>query len=225
MPPKVYAKKMKLIVFIAAILPYLFVTKLTAQNELKEKLKELENSAFVSRFEVQNSTDMESAKASTNFNLRFSQSIDSLIAFVRFQKATTSATFENSVAPYIGENLRELGTSQLEFTDQEELILDSFFKMFQWKSAPEICFRYEDFIAKNFKSPADAPSVCYVLSYLKYIQLYQNIEPSPTTAATLAAKMNAVFERYNSVHWMVFAKHPCATLLWLVATLEWDSKP
>lgn len=224
MPLNVHAKKMKLIVFIAAILPCLFTTKLSAQNELKEKLKVLENTAFVSDFEVQNLTNIELSKAATNFNLRLSQTLDSLMVFVRFQKATTSATFENSVAPYIGENLHELGTSQLEFTDQEELILDSFFKMLQWKRALEICFIYEDFIAKNFKSPTDVPSVCYVLSYLKYIQFYQKIQPSTSTDTTLAAKMNAVFEHYNSVHWKVFAKHPSATLLWLVATLEWDSK-
>ena len=211
---------MKLFLFVAMALPFLLVTKTAAQSDLKEKLKVLENTAVESQSTTQEA--LQNPASPDDFEWQLSITLDRLIAFVVLQKTIKDATFEANVTPFIEENVLPFNTSSTDFTEEEEMIFDSFLKVLQWQEATKMVQLYQEFIIKNYEGISEVNSLNKVLSYIECLQRYtvkqQLLEPNKN----IALKINEEFEDYNTVHWRIFALQPHKLLLWLIATTVWD---
>lgn len=211
---------MKLFLFLAMALPFLLVTKTAAQTDVKEKLKVLENNILQSHF----TTPIASQDQATadDLELQLSIALDRLIGFVILQKTSKDNTFDANIKPYIEENALLFNASSTDFTDEEELIFDSFLKVFQWQKTPRIVQWYQEFISKNQEDISEMNSLKTVLSCIEstyhFTTKHYLVEPNKS----IAAKITQEFESYNTVHWKVFAMQPNALLFWLIATIVWD---
>jgi hypothetical protein len=211
---------MKLFLFVAMALPFLLVTKTAAQSDLKEKLKVLESTINESQSTTQ--AALQNPTSPVDFEWQLSITLDRLIAFVVLQKTIKDAAFEANVTPFIEENVLPFNTSSTDFTEEEEMIFDSFIKVLQWQEATKMVQLYQEFIIKNYEGISEMNSLKTVLSYIVSIQRYivkqQLLEPNKN----IALKINEEFEDYNSVHWRVFALQPRTMLLWVIASAVWD---
>ena len=213
---------MKFFLVAAMTLQLLFVANTFAQNELKEKLKSLENSAFALDSELQKNVAKE-VKLTANFNdLQIGQCLDSVISFVVVKKENNQATFDKEIKPFLEAKLIEWNMFSINFSDEEEMIYDSFVKIVQWQNTIQLVQLYEDFIVTNYKDLQQMKSILSVFWYVKKSFSYMSNLSESKVNQFVIRKLNEEFQSYNAVNWIVFAMHPGAMLLWLTATYTWD---
>ncbi len=213
---------MKFFLVAATTLQLLFVANTFAQNELKEKLKSLESSALALDLESQMSVAKE-VKLTADFDdLQIGQCLDNVISFVVLQKENSQATFDKEIKPFLDAKLIEWNMFPIDFSDDEEMIYDSFVKTVQWQNAIALVQLYEDFIVINYKDLQQMKSILRVFWYVKKSFSYMSNSSESKVNQFVISKLNEEFQSYNAVNWIVFAMHPGAMLLWLTAIYAWD---
>ncbi len=213
---------MKFFLVAAMTLQLLFVANIFAQNELKEKLKSLENTAFSLDSESQKNI-ANKVKLTADFDdLQIGQCLDSVISFVVLQKKNSQATFDKEIKPFLDAKLIEWNMFPIDFSDDEKMIYDSFVKTVQWQNTVALVQLYEDFIVTNYKDLQQMKSILSVFWYVKKSYDYMSNVSENKVNQFVINKLNEEFQSYNAVSWIVFAMHPGAMLLWLTATYAWD---
>ena len=215
---------MKFLSFWALVLPLLFAGNCFSQNTIKEQLKTAEQSSSIAKLDtvVYNISDIKTINSYDSIGLNAFQSLDSLLVFVAAQKQIPASTFDTNIKPYLEKKLLELDTKTLDFTDEEDLIFESFITILNYNNAISIVKIYEELIVKNYKDLAEMATILTVLSYIKYVCFYL----SKQTTNALFYYTNNCFavdlKSYNTLNWKVFALNPGAMLLWVTAACAWD---
>ncbi len=213
---------MKFFLVAAMTLQLLFVANTFAQNELKEKLKSIESSALALDLESQKNVAKE-VKLTADFNdLQLGHCLDSVISFVILQKENSQATFDKDIKPFLVVKLIGWNMFPIDFSDDEEMIYNSFVKTVQWQNTIALVQLYEDFIVTNYKDLQQMKSILSVFWYVKKSYDYMSNVSENKVNQFVISKLNEEFQSYNAVSWIVFAMHPGAMLLWLTATYAWD---
>ncbi len=217
---------MKNFSFGAIVILLLFGTNSLSQTTIKEQLKTLEQSVAATKPNtyVFNVERQKSVSIYDSIGLKACQCLDSLIAFVATQKQMAAATFDLNVKPYLEKKLLERNMETLDFSDEEDLIYESFINVLNYNNAIPTVQLYEDFIVKNYKNQVLMSNILTVLSYIKHTCFYLSNEVSdPTFKYTIHCFREDVLS-YNVFNWKVFAIHPGAMLIWSIAACAWDAK-
>jgi hypothetical protein len=211
-------KNMKIFLVVVVLLQFLFVADTFAQNELKEKLKLLENKDFSLVSEIENGSE------TNRLGEDIESCLDSLISFVVSQKGVSEATFDKNIKPYLDKKLTAYNMIPIDFSDDEEMIYESFIKTLKWESIMESVKLYEGFIVKNYKDPLPIKSILIVLLFVKNVCIYTGKKSEASINSIIKGKLNEEFQSYNNANWNVFALNPGAMVYWLTATWVWDYK-
>ncbi len=217
---------MKLFSFGVFVIHFLFAVNSFSQTTIKEQLKFIEQTAIATKLDsiVYTLDALKSANTYDFMGFNTCQSLDSLITFVAVQKQNKEATFESNIKPYIEKKLLELYMKSLDFTDEEDLIYESFINILNYNNAIPTVQLYEDLIVKNYKDQTVMANILTVMSYIKYVCFYVSKEVTNELFKYTINCFKADLKSYNVLNWKVFALHPGAILLWTVVACTWDYK-
>jgi hypothetical protein len=217
---------MKHFSFGAIVILLLFGTNSLSQTTIKEQLKTVEQSVTSSKSDIYIFTveKLNSVSIYDSIGLKACQCLDSLIAFVATQKQMAGATFDLNVKPYLEKKLLERNMETLDFTDEEDLIYESFINVLNYNNAIITVQLYEDFIVKNYKNQVLMSNILTVLSYIKHTCFYLSKEFSDLPFILTIHCFREDLLSYNVLNWKVFAIHPGAMLIWSIAACAWDAK-
>lgn len=207
-------------------IPLLFVANSFSQSTLKEQLKIAEQNSITTKLDsiVNSISDLKSANTYDFIGLKACQNLDSLMVFVIAQKQIAAATFDVTIKPYLEEKLLELNMKTLDFTDDENVIYESFINVLNYNNALPTVKLYEDLIVKNYKDQTLMANILTVMSYIKYVCFYVSKEVTNAFFKYTIHCFAADLKSYNVLNWKVFAIHPGAMTLWTIAACAWDAK-
>ncbi len=205
----------------------LFGINSVSQNNLKEQLKTLEQSSITTKLDtiVTSNFDLKSTNAYDAFGLNVNQNITSLLTFVGSQKQISTATFETSIKPYLEKIINQSNVSTIDFTDDEDLIFESFINVFDFSNGTNTIQLYEDFIVEKYKNQTGKSLILTVISCIKQLCFYVSKKTTNTFIQFTNNCLQENLKSYNLVNWKIFASNPDAILYWTIATCAWDYKP
>lgn len=218
---------MNLFSFSALVLSFFFGSNVFSQNTLKEQLKLLEQNSKTAKFDsiVLFNKDIKNTNIYNNIGLNLCKTLDTLIVFVTKQKHNNETTFDSKIKPFLENQIVELNIQTLNFTDDEDLVYESFTNALNYDNALIRVKVYEDFIVKNFNDPTQMENILIVFSYIKSMCFYLLKEPESPLFKHTTTCFIADLKSYNKVNWNIFALNPGAMLLWTMAACAWDYKP
>lgn len=217
---------MKFFSFGVLVMHVLFVVNSFSQNTIKEQLKVIEQSAITAKMDsiVYTIAYLKTSNSYDFIGLNACQSLDTLIVFVAKQKQIATATFEFNIQPYLEKKLLEMNMKTLDFTDDEDLIYESFTSVLNYNNAIPTVQLYEDFIVRNYKDQTLMVNILKVMSYIKYVCFYLSKEVMNVFSNYTIHCFASDLKFYNVLNWKVFAMHPGAIVLWTIAACAWDAK-
>ncbi len=217
--------KNKKIILVAVFVLLLFPIKAAyGQSGLREKLKLLEKGELPELQEKSCQKRAVKNSGAERVNPNISKELDSLMVFVSLQKTLREATFQNNILPYLEKKIIRDSLFQIDFSDDEELVFESFLATFQWENATAAVGLYEDFIARNFTDLQPFQSIFTVFFYIRQIKAYATGSKENSTKNEFCKRLDQEFSEYNQIHWKVFAMQPAALLLWFSAAYIWEEK-
>jgi len=217
---------MKFFSFGLLAMTFLFVANTFSQNTIKEDLKLVEQNCIALKLDsiATKISDLKSANPYDFIGFNGNQSMDSLIVFVATQKQIAAATFETNIKPFLEEKLLEGEKNSFDFSDEEELIFESFLNILNYNNVIVTVKLYEDFIIKNYKDQTLMANILTVLSCIKYVCFYVSKKTEDSFFNYTIDCFEADLKSYNVLNWKVFAANPEAISLWTIAACAWDYK-
>lgn len=189
------------------------------QPDAKENLRLLESrdAAFLSAIRADAIKKIKTGRETEEVQL--GQCLDSLIAYVSVEKAKQDATFDSVVKPYLEQKLIKWNMHPLDFSEEEEAVLDSFVENSDWPHVTEITTLYEDFVTYKCKDRGKWKSLLTFFSSVKAIHAYLSNNPDQSLVKT---KLTEALTDYNAVDWSIYAMDPGAMMVWMAATFAWE---
>lgn len=212
---------MKLFLVPILFVQFLVMAPVNAQTNMKENLKLFESKEVVPGT-ISNRTKQSNKDRITGYEIVISITLDSLVDFVNLSKQSKKS-FDDVITVYLQHQLarQEL---ELDFSEDEKLVIESFLTSFVWENAVEQARSYKEFIVDNTKDISDFKKVLRFLDFIQKTRNYLTQDlPEPHNAVKM--KLDAEFAAYNPIDWIIFSRQPVGLLCWLLAVHTWYATP